>query len=822
MGAAFKNQKNAEKEVTTSEFIPYGNHVTKTIIKLVNGDYISVLRLQGAAHESADAADLNMWHETLNNFMKNVASPHTALWSHVVRREYNEFPEGDFQNPFCQHLNEKYRQHMTASRMLVNELYLTIVYRPMPVKALKFLDFGSKKEKELIDRQLEEIEALEDLTTKALASLDRYEPKILGVYERNGLLFSEMQEFLAFLVDGEWRRQPVTRADIRDSLCTSRPFFGKGGLLSLKGPSRVQYGAGLVIESYCSRTYPGLLNALLGVPFEYVLSQSFTFLSKTVALDRMKRQQGRMVNAGDLAQSQITDLDDALDDVQSNRYVMGTHHLSLIIRADNQKDLGDFLSMAGTVFSEAGMKYGREDAGLAGCFWAQLPGNFEYRVRAGDITSRNFAAFSCLHNYPIGRIRGAQWGNAVTMLQTTSGAPYYLNFHKVDNDPAAKFDPNHKELAHTIVIGQSGSGKTVLECFLLAQMQKFRVPGKRMSTVLFDKDLGASIAVKAMGGRYYPIKTGLPSGWNPMQLEATPKNLAFMESLIKQLVYRENMPLTPTQEKTIVKAILGVMGRVGNTELGLEPLDGMPKAHRRLSSLLEFFNPTEEDGIYTRLARWCEGGALGWLFDNEDDTLQLDDAPIIGFDVTEFLDHPETRTPTILYLLHRIDEIIDGRRIPIFMDEFWKLIGDSAFSKLIEDKLVTMRKQDGFLVMFTQSPKQVLKSPISHAIIEQSATKIFLPNPSADRKDYVEGFKLTNAEYEIIKNLGEKSRQFLIKQNGNSVVAELNLRGFDDELAVLSGNTATAKLVEEIIEHSGDNPAVWLPEFHRARKGEVQ
>jgi type IV secretion system protein VirB4 len=51
------------------------------------------------------------------------------------------------------------------------------------------------------------------------------------------------------------------------------------------------------------------------------------------------------------------------------------------------------------------------------------------------------------------------------------------------------------------------------------------------------------------------------------------------------------------------------------------------------------------------------------------------------------------------------------------------------------------------------------------------------------------------------------------------VVAELNLRGFDDELAVLSGNTATSQLAEQLVAELGDDPAVWLPEFHRIRKG---
>jgi type IV secretion system protein VirB4 len=222
-----------------------------------------------------------------------------------------------------------------------------------------------------------------------------------------------------------------------------------------------------------------------------------------------------------------------------------------------------------------------------------------------------------------------------------------------------------------------------------------------------------------------------------------------------------------------------------------------------------------------RLAKWCRGGPLGWLFDNAEDTLDLDQCPIVGFDVTEFLENDTTRTPTIMYLFHRIENMIDGRRIPIFLDEFWKLLDDPAFEDLAQNKLVTMRKQDGFLVMFTQSPRQVLNSPIAYAIVSQTATKIFLPNPEADFDDYVQGFKLTEREFDIVRSLGEKSRRFLIKQGQNSVVAELNLRGFDDELAVLSGNTATALLTEKLVSELGNNPAVWLPEFHRLRKGEL-
>ena len=478
MGAAIKYADALKKEVTTAAFIPYSSHVTKNAVKLANGDYIQTIKMQGAAHESADIQDINSWHDQLNGFMRNIASPNVALWSHVVRREYGEYPGGEFQPGFCRDFNEKYRQQMANEKMLVNELYLTIVYRPQPLKVAKLFDmFGKKDPKALQQRQLDELEALHDVIGAALAALDRYEPELLGCYEHKGVMFSEVLEFLAFLVDGEWRRFPLPRAEIKKILVTARPLFGKGGLMSLLAPTRAQYAGIVTIQEYPSITCPGILNDLLGMPFEFVLAQSFTFLSKPVAIGRMKRQQARMVNAGDVAISQIADIDDALDDLTSNSFVMGAHSLCLIIRADDQKSLNDYINEAGAALSDGGMKWSRESIGLAGAFWSQLPGNFEYRANVGDITSRNFAGFSSYHNYPIGRIRGNQWGDAVMMFKTTSGAPYYFNFHKgeegTDAKNTAKLDPNHKDLANTVVIGKSGTGKTVLETVLLAQAQKF-------------------------------------------------------------------------------------------------------------------------------------------------------------------------------------------------------------------------------------------------------------------------------------------------------------------------------------------------------------
>jgi type IV secretion system protein VirB4 len=124
------------------------------------------------------------------------------------------------------------------------------------------------------------------------------------------------------------------------------------------------------------------------------------------------------------------------------------------------------------------------------------------------------------------------------------------------------------------------------------------------------------------------------------------------------------------------------------------------------------------------------------------------------------------------------------------------------------------------MVFGTQSPSDVLRSPIAPAIVEMCATKIYLPNPHAAARDYVDGFGLTREEFRLIREeLTPASRQFLVKQGHNSVVVELNLDGLDDELAVLSGRTETVELLDRVRAEHGDDPAVWLPIFQQARKG---
>ena len=105
---------------------------------------------------------------------------------------------------------------------------------------------------------------------------------------------------------------------------------------------------------------------------------------------------------------------------------------------------------------------------------------------------------------------------------------------------------------------------------------------------------------------------------------------------------------------------------------------------------------------------------------------------------------------------------------------------------------------------------------------------ILLPNPNASRDDYIKGLKLTEAEYEVVVKLDERSRCFLVKQGHGSSVCQLILRGLDDALAVISASTDNIEVMHGVLEaeamRSGLRvdqlePEAWLDDFYASRKG---
>jgi type IV secretion system protein VirB4 len=161
-----------------------------------------------------------------------------------------------------------------------------------------------------------------------------------------------------------------------------------------------------------------------------------------------------------------------------------------------------------------------------------------------------------------------------------------------------------------------------------------------------------------------------------------------------------------------------------------------------------------------------------------------------------------------------VRQLLDGRRLVCWMDEFWRLLADPAFEKFAKDGPKTWRKLNGVMCLATQSPSDVLDSSISRTLIEQTPTKVFFPNAEADAEEYMQGFGLSEREFKLIKEqLESGSRMFLVKQAHHSVVCQLDLKGFDGELAVISGRAEEVNRMHRIIAAMGPDPADWLSPF---------
>lgn len=803
----------AARELPASHHLPYSIHASPHVVKTQAGEFLQIFRLHGLAFETADDADLNGWHERLNVTWRNVASPNVSLWTHVVRCRERVLASGTPTADFAGALKQKYRERLAQQTLMLDELYLSVVYRPLRGRAAKPLIQLLHRSDALDAGALADaLDTCEKLAQTVMAALASYEPERLGIEHRRGKAFSAPVEFLSLLTNAERAERPLPRASIGEVLATSRPLFG-AEVMEYRSPTQTRFGAMLGIKEYPTPTTVGMFNALLSAPFEFVLTQSLTFFSKAAAQGLLQRQYHRMSNAGDFAVSQSEELKDALDALTANEFVMGDHHFSLQVLspvAERAADsataldtLNDHVALARSLLADAGMTVAREDLALEAAFWAQLPGNFGLRPRKAPITSRNFAAMVPMHNYPVGRAVGNHWGEALTPLVTSAQSPYYFSLHA--SDPSEPDGGSRKDTGHTFICGPTGSGKTVVIGFLVSMLHT-----QGVTQVVFDKDNGLEILVRALGGEYSALRHGEPTGFNPWQLDPTPTNVEFLRRFSRMLV-RGKTPLEPREERDLEQALRGTLALA-------------PDA-RRLSRLIEFTDSTRPDGIYARLSRWCHAthGEYAWAFDNEVDTVipRLGAHAIVGFDVSHFLSHELLRGPVNRYLFHLVERLLDGRKLVCWIDEFANALADPDFQSFAENAPQTWRKLEGSLCMATPTARSALTSPIARTLVEQTATKIFFPNPNASVEDYVVGFGLTQREFTLIREqMVPGSRQFLIKQGHWSVVCELDLRGFFAEITVISGRRESVERLHGLIERVGAHPGQWLSQFMQGDPGE--
>lgn len=322
--------------------------------------------------------------------------------------------------------------------------------------------------------------------------------------------------------------------------------------------------------------------------------------------------------------------------------------------------------------------------------------------------------------------------------------------------------------------------------------------------------------IEALGGTYFTLNNGVPTGLNPFQLPVTAQNREFLYDLVGACGRRQNQDLRAEDNADIKQAVDTVLQ--------------MQFELRRFGVLLQNIPDRGEDCLKRRLAEWCYGedgendGRFAYALDNPTNTFDWTNFKRVGFDVNDFLvkGHPATE-PILSYLLH-LKTLMkkEGELMVTIVEEFWLAIMYPTTAAQIKDVLKTGRRRMEYIGLVSQSPAEAIKSPLLADILEQTATKIYLPNPNAKYDppsgDGYMALGLTEKEFDQLYKLDDFSRMFLIKQGNQSCIAKLDLEGLGDDIAVMAMAKSDFQYLDEAKAQVGNNPDDWIPLYKRLRR----
>ena len=445
----------------------------------------------------------------------------------------------------------------------------------------------------------------------------------------------------------------------------------------------------------------------------------------------------------DAKESQVRELGRGIEEIELRGNYFGQFSLTVVIY---DKDLAVVERAAADFYKVFGVHDAQlydERPNLLNAFLAAVPGNYAFNLRYLYLLNTNYADLSFLFTLHSGDTRNPQLRQEyLAVFETNHGTPYFLNLH-------------YRDVAHSMILGRTGSGKSFLLNFLITNLQKY-------DPFTFIFDLGGSFEsiTRLFGGSYLRVGTASSDFTiNPFCLPATKANFDFLALFVKVLLGDAAGRLDPPAERELYEQI--------------ENLYSLDPALRTLDVLA---NTLPRD-LADRLAKWLRGGQFGYLFDNPNDTVSF--SRFQCFDFQQVGRSPDILEPLLFYMLHRANDFITNRDSlasfkAFFIDEAWVFLRNPSIQRYVTEALKTWRKHNAAMILSTQSVDELKRSELLDVIIESCATKIFLANPDMDQELYCRQFHLNDVEAGLISSLLPK-RQFLIKTPELAKVANLNV-----------------------------------------------
>lgn len=449
---------------------------------------------------------------------------------------------------------------------------------------------------------------------------------------------------------------------------------------------------------------------------------------------------------------------------------LGDFSLTVVLYSTALQSINQEMGEFAGVFTNADGALFTETYNQLNAFFATVPGNYAQNLRKMYLLNSNYADLSFLFTiHPGEKTNPHLRSEYLAVLETDNATPYYLNLH-------------NGEVAHTFILGMTGSGKSFLCSFLLTNAQKYRP-----KTYIFDIGGSFQSLTEIFGGTYLNVgQESRDFTINPFSLPQTKENLQFLFSFFRVLIEGNDKryKLDFKEERKLWDAI--------------ERMYMVAPEQRTLSTFNEIIGELKE-----RLHRWTEDGQYGYLFDNVDDTLSFSSFQTFNF--AGWGDAPEVLEPLLFYVLHRAsNEIVDPAKLATFktflLDEAWLFIKNETIRSYIVTAQKTWRKHNAAMILATQSIKELEESGMLAIVAESCPTKIFLANPEMNRQVYREAFHLNDTEIDIIADLIPPD-EMLIRKAQSSKKVRLNVDSVSYWIA--TNNARDNLLKREAFAHYG-------------------
>jgi type IV secretion system protein VirB4 len=453
-------------------------------------------------------------------------------------------------------------------------------------------------------------------------------------------------------------------------------------------------------------------------------------------------------------QSDIESLGDCLRALGGGQS-LGEFSLTIVLHSRDSRELEGLIGEFTGVFTNADGALFVETYNQLNAYFATVPGNFIFNLRRLLILNANYADLSFLFSILPGEKRNQHLGaEYLAVLETDNCTPYFLNLH-------------NGEVAHTLILGMTGSGKSYLCCFLLQNAQKYRP-----STFIFDIGGSFQSLTTIFGGSYLNVgRDSRDFTINPFSLPRTEENLQFLFAFFRNLIEGNDQryQLDFKEERKLWA--------------GIERAYMLEPEQRTLSNFANIVGELKEP-----LHRWTRQGQYGFLFDNPEDTLSF--SRFQTFNFAGWGDAPEVLEPLLFYVLHRANnEIINTASLGTFkvflLDEAWLFIRNETIRRYVVQAQKTWRKHNAAMILATQSIKELEESGMLQIVAESCPTKIFLANPEMDCALYREAFHLNDTELDLIAGLVPPG-QMLIRKAQSSKKVHLNVDSVSHWMAVNS------------------------------------